>query len=643
MRFMTHLALVVVVAAVGCTESGNNRIGNLARSANPQIAMDGAGNAIAIWEQAGNINVRYFDATTGFGAGELITNARDNYHPEIAVAADGTAIAVWLARNPDGDILVMARRYIPELGWDTERVLEREAAATLDLPVSEFPDPGGTPRLQRGSALDPQQPQVGIDSTGNALLVWARYGNVRAVRYSLTTGWSDVIAVTNSTPLTDVLPRIATHGDGDAMVVYARYGDPENIVIDGPTESYPAQPPLDVIDVCASPFSSALESFLAPVMLDPGTKFGEYADPDVAVDASGMFMMVWTRGGQSGGIPKMASDLRFRCYRFGIGFVNDAAEVIEDILADQFQPRIAMDADGNAMVVYDSNRFSYESVMYDAELGRWLIAQSPTSPGTNGTPSRLGRVALAPNGTGYVIFGGAQDEALVHGNIKEPAARRLVGPAPLDNTFDSAANPRGDVVADASGIAIAVWQRNDAIQAHVWRRPTAAFTFTPSAPTAGALIQFNASSSTAPSTMGQIVSYDWEFPDGAAAGNGPARALGAGAHQVTLTVTDNYGQTATTTQTVTVTPASGGADRFRLTIIFEGGGQGQVLALGGELRCSSLDSGECSFIFPAGEIVWTAEALSESFFSHWTGCDSSDGPQCAVNLTADRTIRVFFE
>ena len=640
---MKLLSILVLAAAIGCTDSGNNRIGNLELSANPQIALDGSGNGIAIWEQGANINVRYFDAETGFGDGELITDSRDNYHPEIAVAPDGTAIAVWLAESPDGSILVMVRRYQPVGGWESARILEAAAPATIDLPVAEFPDPDGPPRLKRGSALDPQQPQVGMDRDGNAIVTWARGGDIKAVRYSIATGWSEVLAVTNSAPLTHVRPQLAVHPDGDAMIVYARYGDPANIVIDGPTESYPAQPPLDVLEVCASPYSATLDSFLTPLLLDTGTKFGEYADPVVGVDPSGMFLMVWTRGGQPGGFPSMSSKLRYRGYRLGTGFLDDARDIFPEDFFDAYAPRIAMDGTGNAMLIYDSDRFAYESAMYLAATSRWVGAATATGPGAIGSRTRLGRVALAPDGTGYVTFGADQDEALVHGNLKLPFEIGLTGAMPIDNTLDSDASPRGDVAADASGIAVAVWQRNQAIQAHVWRAPVAAFTS--NTPTAPALVELDGRSSEARSDNAEITAWEWTFADGGTQeGATITRALPAGTHDVTLKVTDTYGRTATTTRQVTVSPATGGGDdRFTLTIVFEGGGEGIVTMLGGEVRFDSREGDTFSIRLSPTTLGIDATAHPEFFFSHFTGCDDRDGSFCSILLNRDRTVRVSFE
>jgi len=81
----------------------------------------------------------------------------------------------------------------------------------------------------------------------------------------------------------------------------------------------------------------------------------------------------------------------------------------------------------------------------------------------------------------------------------------------------------------------------------------AAFTFSPSGPTAGSSVNFNASTST---SADPITSYKWDFGDGTivtTASPNTAHTFGtAGAYTVTLTVTDTKSRKSTTSQTVTV-------------------------------------------------------------------------------------------
>ena len=142
----------------------------------PQIAVDASGNAIAVWYQSDgtrdNIYANRYTAGTGWSTAVLIetddTGPADS--PQIAIDGSGNAIAVW---EQDGDPSpgvnevrndIWANRYTAGSGWGTATLIETDNAGTA------------------------YSPQIAVDAGGNAIAVWeqfdgAHYFNIWANRY----------------------------------------------------------------------------------------------------------------------------------------------------------------------------------------------------------------------------------------------------------------------------------------------------------------------------------------------------------------------------------------------------------------------------------------------------------------------------
>jgi hypothetical protein len=100
----------------------------------PQVAVDDSGNAIAVWSQfdGTRLNIlanRYYAATGLWGEAELIeTDEGPAGKPWVAVDGSGNAIAVW--RQSDGTLYnVWANRYDAATGlWGTAELIETDDA-----------------------------------------------------------------------------------------------------------------------------------------------------------------------------------------------------------------------------------------------------------------------------------------------------------------------------------------------------------------------------------------------------------------------------------------------------------------------------------------------------------------------------------
>src|SRR5690606_34914802 len=102
---------------------------NTGPARNPQVAVDSAGNAIAVWQQSDgtrdSIWANRYVVGTGWETATLIetddTGAAES--PQVAVDATGNAIAVW--QQSDGSSsYIWASRYDIEEGWGTATLVD---------------------------------------------------------------------------------------------------------------------------------------------------------------------------------------------------------------------------------------------------------------------------------------------------------------------------------------------------------------------------------------------------------------------------------------------------------------------------------------------------------------------------------------
>ena len=171
----------------------------------PQVAVDGSGNATAVWYQydgtRDNIWSNRYVVGTGWGIATLIEtdNLGDAARPQVAVDGSGNAIAVW--HQFDGALYnTWSSRYVVGIGWGTAKLLET------------------------GNSGGAVYPQVAVDGSGNAIAVWHQHDgisyNIYSNRYVVGVGWGTATLIETDNTGTAQYPQVAVDGSGDAIAVW---------------------------------------------------------------------------------------------------------------------------------------------------------------------------------------------------------------------------------------------------------------------------------------------------------------------------------------------------------------------------------------------------------------------------------------
>lgn len=196
----------------------------------PKIAIDGNGNALAVWVQAGDSvsNIWASRYTVGEGWGSAFLSENDDtgsaHSPQIAFDAMGNALIVWIQQatiTRSGPCLVLAsvgggtcvptttrissvwsKRYGAGVGWGTPELVETNDA---------------------GNAY---APRVAFDGQGNALAVWEQSNGARtriwANRYKNGLGWGTASSIQSDSTGDGMRPDVAVTSDGNAVAVWGQ-------------------------------------------------------------------------------------------------------------------------------------------------------------------------------------------------------------------------------------------------------------------------------------------------------------------------------------------------------------------------------------------------------------------------------------
>jgi hypothetical protein len=140
-------------------------------SESPRVAMDGTGNGMAVWHNytatKNSIIARPFDAALGWGAStELVRVSYDQGRasPDVSMDSAGNAVAVWVEGDSQG-YSIEGAYYSPPVGWSDPAYAEQSGHSA----GHEYNE-GGPPRVVLGPGGRALLTWMGLDAGGYS--VW---------------------------------------------------------------------------------------------------------------------------------------------------------------------------------------------------------------------------------------------------------------------------------------------------------------------------------------------------------------------------------------------------------------------------------------------------------------------------------------
>lgn len=382
---------------------------------NPRIALGGSGVAHAVWNRydGSNTRVQYTRSVDGGVTWSepvnLSTAGVNGQNPEIAPDGSGNLVAVWRGSNGDYDIIQSSRSTNSGVSWSTP----------VDLSLTE---------------QDSRSPQVAFDGSGIAVAVWLRSdGNNQIVQASRSTNggasWSTPANLSES-GVDSERPQIAIDGSGNAIAVWGRdpYGDTiiqsSRLLVGGASWSTP---------------------------VNVSTAGNSATTPQFAIDGSGNAVAVWRYSGVDGTIIQSS--------RLAAGGASWSVPVQLSVYpGSSDNPQVAADGLGNAVAVWQQGNGSNNIIRFSQSTdggASWTVVTDLSEPGQSAiTPD----VAVDGSGNSIAIWRRSNGENDI---IQASFSREISGGGEgLANTGPGGSVNDTALVASAGLLALGVLTRS---------------------------------------------------------------------------------------------------------------------------------------------------------------------------------------
>jgi len=361
------------------------------------------------------------DADSGWGIATVIDcgGAGDAVGPQVAIDDSGNAIAVWVQYYSTA-YTMYSNRYVVGTGWGT--------ATALESPSS-------------GDAGDPQ---VAVDSSGNATAVWSKSdgfrNSIRSNRYVVGVGWCNLALIETDNTGTAEVPQVTVDGLGNAIAVWQQSDGIHT-------------------HIWSNRFAVGA-GWGTPVLIETdNTEDAE--NPQIAADESGNAVCVWHH----------YDGTRWNIWanRYVVGTGWGTAELIEtDDTQTAKNPQVAVDDSGNAIAVWNQWDGTRPNIWANRYIGRTGSWDAPTLIETDDVgPASAPQVAVDGSGNAIAVW---QQSDGTRYNIwsNRFAVGTGWGTATLIETDDAGWACRPEVAVDDSGNALVVWYQDDGTDYNIY-------------------------------------------------------------------------------------------------------------------------------------------------------------------------------
>jgi PKD domain len=489
---------------------------------------------------------------------DLSSAGGDADHVTVAMNGAGTALPIWTRSVGPDDVIQTAPR----------------------APGGDFAAPIDLTALDGNAAV----PRVTIDPLGNAVAVWLRLegGNriVQAATRPAGGAFGSAVDVSDSDE--DAMdPRVALSPSGDVVVAWLQWDGGDTTVqaslwpaggsFGPPVALSPSAPSADSPEVAIDAAGTAIvvwtrfdgadvlaEAAVRPAggsfpptpapeaLSDPG---GDASCPQIAIDPAGEATVVWCRSDGANDVVQAAT-------RPAGGSFEPAVDVsASDGMASA--PDVGVDAAGTATAVWDAIDGSRLVVQAATRLAGGDFSR-PVDLSADGDAIGA-KIAVSPDGDAVVAWRGHDGADTIVEAATRPVGGSFGPPVDLSAPGGDAREPR--VAIDDEGSALVVWERFDGAESFAQASyldaagPRLTGLSVPATGIAGEPVSVSAA---ALDVWSPPVSLAWSFGDGGGATGPSASHVYArpGTYTVGVTVTDAIGRATSATRSVVVSPVA---------------------------------------------------------------------------------------